>query len=310
MKLRNVALGLASYVPGAFQLLTEGTKGTDTARYCYSVWLRHLVMAYGNGLSRVPGTVAELGPGDSIGIGLAALISGADDYFALDVVNYANLQRNLDIFDELVKLFKTRAGIPGEEEFPDVKPYLSSYEFPGYVLSDEDMKAALDTKRLEGIRQSISTVNQQGSNIRYIVPWFDSGNIKKESVDFIFSQAVLEHVDDLPGTYNALYSWLKSSGLMSHQIDFKCHRMAGEWNGHWTYSDFQWKLVRGARPYLINRAPHSEHVRLIGETGFEVTCDVTVKSPSNIRRRKLAPHFKDLSEDDLTTSGAFIQATK
>lgn len=43
-------------------------------------------MAYKNGLPVHPDTVAGLGPGDSLGFGLAALISGADKYFAFDVV--------------------------------------------------------------------------------------------------------------------------------------------------------------------------------------------------------------------------------
>lgn len=31
----------------------------------------------------------------------------------------------------------------------------------------------------------------------------------------IFSQAVLEHVDDLEHTYKTLYRWLKKGGIMS-----------------------------------------------------------------------------------------------
>ena len=83
---RATLAGLATYVPGYEYL--EPTGGTSSARYCYSVWLRHLVMAYDSGLlQRPPATVAELGPGDSIGIGLAALLSGARKYHALDVVS-------------------------------------------------------------------------------------------------------------------------------------------------------------------------------------------------------------------------------
>src|SRR5689334_3926898 len=54
-----------------------GTGGSSSARYCYSVWLRHLSMAARLGLNTDPKDVAELGPGHSIGVGLAALLSGA-----------------------------------------------------------------------------------------------------------------------------------------------------------------------------------------------------------------------------------------
>jgi len=310
MKVKNVALGLVSYIPGAYRVLAKGTRGTDTARYCYSVWLRHLVMARRNGMRRMPDTAAELGPGDSLGIGLSALISGVERYFALDVVPYANAERNLEIFGELVALFTAREDIPGENEFPDAKPYLESYEFPADILDDNALTAALDNERIKKIKNAIVDNEIEDSCVRYIVPWFDAGNLRRESVDLVFSQAVLEHVDDLPGAYGALYAWLKPGGFMSHQIDFKSHGMADGWNGHWEYSDFAWKLVRGARPYLINREPHSTHVRLMKEAGFEVVCDRRVQTPSSISRSRLAPRFQNLSDDDLAISGAFIQAIK
>jgi len=85
MKLRQLAYGIATFIPGIQSLRQKGTGGTDTSRYCYTIWLRHLVMAKSNGLNFHPKVVAELGPGDSLGIGLAALISGSDKYFAFDV---------------------------------------------------------------------------------------------------------------------------------------------------------------------------------------------------------------------------------
>jgi SAM-dependent methyltransferase len=267
-------------------------------------------MARKNGFSQLPISVAELGPGDSLGIGLAARISGVEEYYALDVVTHANLRRNIGIFQELVALFNDREDIPGEDEFPELKPHLESYEFPRDALTDQVLNSALNVDRLDRLKRSITAKNHENSKIRYVVPWSNVNNIKEESIDFIYSQAVLEHVDDLRAAYRALYSWLKPAGLMSHQIDFKCHGLADEWNGHWTYSDFQWKLIRGNRPYLINRNPHSTHLRLMKESGFKVRCDLKINKPSNIRKSDLAGRFKDLSNDDLTTSGVFVQATK
>jgi hypothetical protein len=82
------------------------TFGTDNSRYCYSVWLRHLIHAHKFGFNHINSTVAELGPGESIGIGLAALLTGSRKYYALDVHTYWNTKRNLMIFDNLVELFK------------------------------------------------------------------------------------------------------------------------------------------------------------------------------------------------------------
>jgi len=308
--IKQLIKGLATFIPGAYSIFSRRrTGGTESARYCYSVWLRHLTMSGSNGLSTNPKIIAELGPGDSIGIGLAALISGAEKYYAFDIVNYANVQKNIEIYDELVSLFKNREDIPGEDEFPGVVPYLSSYTFPSHILNDDRLNAALDDHRLEVIRQSIKDVNTSGSMIQYKVPWYDSSIIEKGSIDMIFSQAVLEHIDELSFTYEKMYSWLKPNGFMSHSIDFKAHGSTNEWNAHWTYSDFTWSLIKGKRTYLINRLPHSQHIKLMNEAGFTVVCDVTNQLPSRINSRDLAPRFRNMQQDDLITSSAFIQSS-
>jgi len=310
LKIKKIIYGIATYVPGVNQYYAKGTGGTDSARYCYSVWLRHLVMAKSNGLNPYPKIVAELGPGDSLGIGLAALISGCDKYFAFDVVEYANTERNVGIFDELVTLFRNRAAIPGDDEFPRVKPCLVKYDFPADIFDENRLQYALEKSRLEKIKTAISHPQLDDSLIQYKVPWHDAGILEKESVDMIYSQAVLEHVDDLRNTYKSMRLWLKSTGYMSHQIDFKCHGTADEWNGHWVYSDFIWRLIRGNRPYLLNREPHSTHVAILEEEGYRVVCDKKINSKSSFTINDLASRYKSISDDDLTTSGAFIQAAE
>ena len=74
-----------------------------------------------------PRHVADFGPGDSIGVGLAALLSGAESFIGLDVKPFARAERNLAVFDELVALFRSKAAIPGPEPFPQVKPFLRDY---------------------------------------------------------------------------------------------------------------------------------------------------------------------------------------
>ena len=313
MKLKpliHLAYGIATFVPGVEKLNLKGTGGTDSARYCYSVWLRHLVMADQHQLNADPQIVAELGPGDSIGIGLAALISGCDKYFAFDVVAYANIAKNLVIFTELVQLFQDRTPIPDEVEFPFVKPLLSNYDFPAHILNQRRLERALAPSRIAKIRDSIENCQQQGSMIQYKAPWYDTSVVEREFVDMIYSQAVLEHVDDLVGTYKAMYSWLRPDGYISHEIDFKCHGTADDWNGHWAHSDLMWKLMRGKQAYLINREPHSTHIKTLDTAGFEIVCDRKTQSQSALDVDRLAPQFQAISSEDLITSDTFIQAVK
>jgi len=268
-------------------------------------------MAHNNNLSTQADVIAELGPGDSLGVGLAGLISGVNKYYAFDVVKYASNKRNIEILDELVELFKEREKIPDEAEFPRVKPNLEAYEFPTHILTDERLDKSLNAGRVESIRKALSNPNcSTDSNVQisYFAPWYDSQVMKENSVDMIYSQAVLEHVDDIVSTYHNLCRWLKPGGLMSHTIDFKCHGNAKRWSGHWEYSDFLWHLIKGKRAYLINRCPYSTHLELMRRFGFKVVCEVKYKKDSAIQKKRLARRFMNISDDDLTTSEVFIQA--
>jgi len=309
--IKQMIKGMATFIPGVYPTFSpRRTGGTDSARYCYSVWLRFLVLAHKNNLSTNPKIIAELGPGDSIGIGLAALITGADKYYAFDVVDYANMERNLAVYDDLVRLFKNQEDIPGPDAFPGVIPHLESYAFPRGILTGDRLKIMLDDIRLEVIRQSIVEMNKSDSMIHYKVPWDKSDIIEKDSIDMIFSQAVLEHVNDPLYTYQKMYIWLKPGGYMSHSIDFRSHGYADDWNGHWKYSDFTWKLIKGKRPYLLNRLPHSQHIKFLNEVGFIVKCDLINRLPSRINSSELAPRFSYIDDNDLIASTAFIQAVK
>ena len=233
--LMALAKGVATYVPGLERVAGRHTGGSVSARYCYSVWLRHLTMVGAHGLLEHPRVVAELGPGDSLGTGIAALLTGAERLYAFDVVRYADPRQNLRVLDELVALLSRREPIPGEDEFPEVKPRMTSWEFPRTLLDDDRLRGTLAPARLQAIRDALSA--PEGSRtgpirLSYFVPWTSAGVIEQGTVDLVYSQAVLEHVVDLDPTYDALRRWLKPGGFMSHQIDFRSHGLAPEWNGH------------------------------------------------------------------------------
>ena len=86
-----------------------------------------------------PQIIAELGPGDSLGGGMAALISGADRYYAFDAVSHADRRNDLEIFDQLVTLFRAKAPIPDLKAFPEMTLELPPYAFPSHLLCDEHL---------------------------------------------------------------------------------------------------------------------------------------------------------------------------
>jgi hypothetical protein len=308
MTLFVIAKGIASFVLPPSMTNRSGGQ-THSARYCYAVYLRHLVKLAAAGLPAGPRAVAEIGPGESIGTGLAALIAGADRYVGLDVKAYPLRPETPALFDELAALFRDRAPIPGAEEFRTIKPELADTDFPAHILTPERMARALDPARLAALRSRLAA-GGAGAPVRHIAPWNAATRIERSSIDWIFSQAVMEHVDDLAGTYGACRDWLRPGGVMTHQIDLKSHGTADAWNGHWAYSDTVWRTIRGRRLYLINRAPASAHRAAIQGAGFAIVAEQAVPRQDGISRARLAPRFRGLSDEDLATSGVFVVARR
>jgi hypothetical protein len=286
-----------------------GTGGTVSAQYCYSVYLRHLVIAEQHGLAIDPRTVVELGPGDSIGIGLMALLTGAEQYYAVDQVRHASSATNLLVFDELAKLLSAQTPIPSGGEFAEILPELGDYNFPSKILSDERLARGLAPDRLNRIRNALAG-NLTTGPIRYLAPMGRMHEIPGNSVDLIVSQAVMEHVDKLEETYAECFRCMKPGGFMSHQIDLRCHDTAPKWNGHWKYADLTWRLMRGGRPWFINRQPCSAHIGLTNQAGFNIRAEIKQSVSPGITRRQLAGRFKALSESDLTTASVLVLASK
>ena len=306
--IRAVAKGQLYRVPGCSALIGLSRpfrRRRASARYCYSVWLRHLVAARENGLAPTLRVVVELGPGDSLGAGIAALLSGAERYVAVDWVRYTERAGNLDVFEELRELFERRAPIPDNDEFPHVRPKLASYAFPTDLIP---VSAKESNVRL--IRDALAQPDVEDSCISYFAPYKESEVVIPGGADFIFSQAVMEHVDDPGSLHRAIHGWLKPGGIASHVVDYRCHATSSRWNGHWTYTDAAWRLIRGGRPYLLNRLPHSSHSWLLAACSFDIAAEAQERADSMILRSELAPRFQGLSDDDLTTLGALFQAVK
>lgn len=310
-KWKPFVIGLLTYTPLASRYDIPRTGGTDDARYCYGVFMRHLCHANGSGPGRMPDTVAELGPGDSIGTGLAWLIAGSGRYLAFDVRRYASAARNLGVFDDLVALFRARAEVPGPGEFPQMKPGLETYAFPSAILPDERLDRALDPARIARLRAELARLDGAADGpISYTVPWDDARSVREASVDLIFSQAVMEHVEDVDRAYAMSRLWLRPGGMISHQIDFRSHGTSPGWDGYRAYSEASWRIVRGRRAYLINRVPPSEHLAAIRRHGFRVVHEIAFRQPPTLASEEYAPRFRSLDPASRETAGLFVQAVR
>lgn len=303
-KVSNMIKGALTFVPlvNSWRRNRASTHGSDSSRYCYSVWLRHLVALSRLGFSIKGARIGELGPGDSIGIGLASLLSGAEQYVGLDIFPFS-AKANLEIiFSELVNLYMEKTPIPDQNEFPWIRPRIDSYAFPVHLIDIEDSGLRVSKIREELMGGDIG----KGAYVTYQAPWNSRSDIAENSLDLVFSQAVLEHVDNLTETYEAMFTWLKPGGYASHVIDFRAHHLSPYWNGHWAYSDWEWQIVRGKREFLLNRYSVSMHLDSARAAGFEVLSSQYNEKPGGLPSSALSDRYRALSESDLKTSGAVL----
>jgi hypothetical protein len=253
-----------------------------------------------------------LGPGGSIGTGLAAILSGVSHYNALDIVEHANTEENLRILDELVQLFRHRAA-PARRNLPELPGNIPDGAFPHQFLSEDLLSWTLSEQRVARLREAVQDYRRGGADvsIRYCAPWSDPAVVAPASIDMVFSQSVLQHVDHLAETYAAMDSWLRPGGYMSHQIDYRSLGLSRSWNGYRDCPEWLWRLARGKGSYLINREPHSYHMGELRRLGYEVLVEIRSNSAhDSIDRKHLAKRWQDISDEDLHCSGVFLQARK
>lgn len=310
MNLRLLLGGLKGYLPVPWDY--TGTGGSTSFDYCYAVWLRHLVLVHQQGLDTRPATLVELGPGDTIGVGLAALLTGSERYLALDVVAHADVSRALAGFDRVLELLCARAPIPGDEAFPKMYPRLASYAFPHAVLPEARLAAALAPERVERLRAAVAGSAGTGASspVRYVCPWTDPNVVDAGAADMVLSQVVLQDVDALDPLFAAMHRWLRRGGTMTHQINFGGADTSRPWNDHWSYPDLAWHVVRGRRPYYVNRAPLSAYLSRSAAHGFDVRCVLPVRDRPGLPRERLAPAFRRLDDADLATRAAYLVAVR
>jgi hypothetical protein len=303
---------MANEVSGVSENLVQ----TMPPAYFYSLWLKHLVFRNAANYDKapyVPRTVAEIGPGSSIGLGLSAVLSGCQRYYGFDLVSHIDPTDNLALFDELVEMFRSRQRSTNSGGFPNYAAYLDKNRFPSAILTEERLAASLAPRRLEAIRALLrgeAADPEFGLSIKYVTPWTQAHHGLRGKVELIISHSTMEHVDDLSQAYGIFSELNPIGGWMSHQIDFRAHGFTEAWNGYLKIDDDEWRRLVATQPYGINRQPGSVHARLIRENGYEIVNLLCRLRKSHVKREELAARFKQLSEFDLRCMSMFVQAFK
>ena len=275
--------------------------GTVSAESCYSIFLRHLALLRLAGVVGVPPVVAELGPGSSVGVGIAALLAGARR-FMRSTWWISPIRRPTSMLS--------------------ISSPASSGVAPQFLLLAFTAAASLTStittgptrldlgpsqqweERVAAIRDDVAARSHRF--VKIATPWTDRAVTEDARVDWIISQSVLEHVDALQNAYVAMARWLKPEEHASHLIDFSSHRMTKEWNGHWAIDDLTWRIMRGKRPYLLNRRPYTDRVAIAAECGLAPVAGTRNKRFDGLIPDDFAPRFRKISDEDARAEMVFL----
>lgn len=238
----------------------------DTTQHAYRIFNIHRECAREAGKTLAPGFVAmELGPGDSVASAMLAAGAGASKTYLADVGSFAN--RDVKLYKSMSRIWRTQGvDVPNLDRANSFEEILAMCH------------AMYVTNGLEGLR-----------------------SIPSRSVDFLWSHSVVEHIrlKDFDETMKELARILKPDGVMSHSIDLKDH-LAQSLN-NLRFSEKTWESEFFARSgFYTNRLRASQIVAAMEKAGFESISVRSGRWPAlPLKRRELAPEFRNLSEDDL-----------
>ena len=212
--------------------------------------------------------ILEIGPGDSVGTALIATCYGAK-CILIDAGSFAT--RNVELYKKFAKELENKGLNP-----PDIS----------------------DLETLEEILELC--------NAQYLTQGLDSFKVvETDTVDLIFSQAVLEHVRkrEFFQTMAECFRVLKVGGVASHCVDLKDH-LGGSLN-NLRFSESVWEsdfFVNSG--FYTNRIRFVEMIALFEKAGFMAdVINVRRWRQVPLKKSSLANSFMNCSDEDLVVSG-------
>ena len=267
---------MTSYIPKKYVFFRPlGFKHGDMVNPTYSinVFLKHF-----NKIGFLPNkfNILELGPGDSISTAIIGHAFGASEIFLVDVADYAS--KSIEIYHNLIHKLKM-------------------------CNIEKNVSSLLDAKTFNKILEI--------TNSHYDVKGLHSlKEIPSDTIDFIFSNAVLEHVhlQNFRSVLSELYRISSKGCIMSHTIDLKDH--LNDSLNSLLFNKKIWEIKIFKRfGFYTNRLRFKEICNYIREAGFKIIhIDVKEWNALPIKTKHLNREFKN--REDLQVYGFDIMCKK
>ena len=247
----------------------------DSCEYAIKIFELHFYRAFPE---KPPAkfTMLELGPGDSIASAIIGFAYGSSLSYLVDIDNYVT--KDLNFYRRLISVLKLRGlKTPNISEANSIQEILNLCN--GIYLT-------------EGIKSLKS--------------------IKNNSIDFVWSHSVLEHIRKYQfyEIQKDLKRILKPSGFASHNIDFQDHLEYGLNNLRFPEKIWESNLFANAGFYT-NRIPALKMHEIFKEIGFKIERKSLGKWPKlPIKRSSINREFNIYTDAELINRTSYVLLQK
>ncbi len=285
--IKAVIKGAITFIPFANSYINirkrkKNNHSGSNALFCYTLWMKIITFLHNSNCPIKFESIAEIGPGGFLGLGFCALLTGSEKYTILEIEKNFNSNKNLQLFEEILSLFKENTSVPSYHQFEQINIKTDNFEYYNQIIDQSELNKYMSIERINKIRDSISA---SGSNlIECNFNWEQNPHVLID-FDMVFSRAVMEHVNSPEIVYKNIGSILKSDGIMLHDIEFHSHGITKSWHGHNDINDFVWSIIKGKRNYFQNRLNYNEHCLLMKKNNFKRINEIIVtKEINNVQK--------------------------
>jgi len=192
--------------------------------------------------------VLEIGPGNSLAIGLMFLACGA---------------RKVYFVDRFKHLFWD------DEDIAFHKKILKKIEEKKFPFSSLVNKSITFTPN--------GSINFDPNRIEYLSADVAFLPLNNCSIDYVFSNAVLEHVHKIKKAINEISRVTKPGGIGIHEIDLRDHFFQAAPLRLLQYPNWLWNLMTWNRPGYTNRLRVSDYLDLFRKANFKIKKWIAMK---------------------------------
>jgi len=222
-------------------------------------------------------SILEVGPGDSLFSMIFSRKYSNNMFYFLDVGDFAN--KDINLYKGLIKKLINEG-------------YLEKFDINEDFSFDELLNF---------------------SNAKYMTSGInDLKKLDNDSIDYIFSHSVLEHVRlfEIDELISQMYRVIKPGGIVSHNINYKDH--LSESLNNLRFSSKTWESDLFANSgFYTNRIPATKMHSMFKNVGFKILRENFGKwDKLPIPRLKISDEFKAFSDEELINCTSSFIAQK